>query len=204
MNDNFHLREGKVEFRWKRWRNKKRQEVSSCLMVLFSGAVLLGAGGVALAGPTGGQVTGGQGTITNPNGTTTNINQQSNVLNINWQDFSIGAGETVNFYQPGSTSVAINRVVGGVPSYLAGALNANGRVFILNSAGITFTGTSQVNVGALAGDDGDDGEWRSHPGRELQRLGLWGCDQPGLDLRLQWRLCDPGGALCAEHGLHQG
>ena len=114
--NNFHMREGKVEFRWKRWRNKKRQEVSSCLMVLFSGAVILGAGGVALAGPTGGQVTGGQGTITTPNGTTTNINQQSNVLNINWQDFSIGAGETVNFYQPGSTSVAINRVVGGVPS----------------------------------------------------------------------------------------
>ena len=147
--NNFHMREGKVEFRWKRWRNKKRQEVSSCLMVLFSGVVLLGAGGVALAGPTGGQITGGQGTITTPNGTTTNINQQSNVLNINWQDFSIGANETVNFYQPGSTSVAINRVIGGVPSYLAGALNANGRVFILNSAGITFTGTSQVNVGAL-------------------------------------------------------
>ena len=149
MMNNFHMREGKVEFRWKRWRNKKRQEVSSCLMVLFSGVVLLGAGGVALAGPTGGQITGGQGTITTPNGTTTNINQQSNVLNINWQDFSIGANETVNFYQPGSTSVAINRVIGGVPSYLAGALNANGRVFILNSAGITFTGTSQVNVGAL-------------------------------------------------------
>jgi hypothetical protein len=52
--NNFHMREGKVEFRWKRWRNKKRQEVSSCLMVLFSGMVLLGGGGVALAGPTGG------------------------------------------------------------------------------------------------------------------------------------------------------
>jgi hypothetical protein len=30
-----------------------------------------------------------------------------------------------------------------------GALNATGRVYILNSAGITFTGTSHVNVGAL-------------------------------------------------------
>src|SRR5262245_56160910 len=146
--NNFHLREGKVEFRWRRWRNKKRQEVSSCLMVLFSGLVLLGGGGVALAGPTGGQITGGTGTISQ-NGTTTNINQTSNVLNINLQDFSIGANETVNFLQPGASSIAINRVIGGVPSYLAGALNANGRVFILNSAGITFTGTSQVNVGAL-------------------------------------------------------
>jgi filamentous hemagglutinin family protein len=142
------MREGKVEFRWKRWRNKKRQEVSSCLMVLFSGMVLLGAGGVALAGPTGGQITGGTGSI-NQTGPTTNINQTSNVLNINWQDFSIGVSETVNFIQPGATSIAINRVIGGVPSQLAGALNANGRVFILNSAGITFTGTSHVNVGAL-------------------------------------------------------
>src|SRR6266436_1215948 len=95
--NNFHMREGKVEFRWKRWRNKKRQEVSSCLMVLFSGMVLLGGGGVALAGPTGGQITGGTGSISQT-GPTTNVDQTSAVL---------------------------------------------------NSAGITFTGTSHVNVGAL-------------------------------------------------------
>jgi len=146
--NNLHLRDGKVEFRWKRWRNKKRQEVSYCLMVLFSGAVLLGGGGMALAGPTGGQVTSGTGTISQA-GTTTTISQTSNVLDINWQTFSTAPNETVNFVQPGSTSLAINRVVGGVPSYLQGALNANGRVFILNSAGITFAGTSRVNVGAL-------------------------------------------------------
>src|SRR6266481_1164077 len=146
--NNFHMREGKVEFRWKRWRNKKRQEVSSCLMVLFSGMVLLGGGGVALAGPTGGQITGGTGSISQT-GPTTNVDQTSNVLNINWQDFSIGVNETVNFNQPDANAIAINRVIGGVPSQLAGALNANGRVFILNSAGITFTGTSDVNVGAL-------------------------------------------------------
>ncbi len=70
--NNFHMREGKVEFRWKRWRNKKRQEVSSCLMVLFSGMVLLGGGGVALAGPTGGQITGGTGSISQT-GPTTNV-----------------------------------------------------------------------------------------------------------------------------------
>src|SRR5579871_6120402 len=146
--NNLHLRDGKIAFRWKRWRNKKRQEVSYCLMVLFSGAVLFGGGGVALAGPSGGQVTSGTGTI-NQSGTTTTIDQTSNVLNINWQTFSTAPDETVNFVQPGSTSIAINRVVGGVPSYLQGALNANGRVFILNSAGITFAGTSRVNVGAL-------------------------------------------------------
>ena len=35
------------------------------------------------------------------------------------------------------------------PPLSQGALNADGRVYILNSAGITFTGTSHVNVGAL-------------------------------------------------------
>ena len=148
MIGNFHFDGGKVEFRWKRWRNKKRQEVSCCVMILFCGAVVLGISGLALAGPTGGQVTGGNGTISQ-SGTTTNVDQTSSVLNINWQTFSTAPGETVNFNQPGATSLAINRVVGGGPSYLAGALNANGRVFILNSAGLAFTGTSQVNVGAL-------------------------------------------------------
>src|SRR5262245_58957922 len=135
--NNFHMREGRAEFRWRRWRNKKRQEASSCLKVLFSGMVLLGAGGGAMADATGGQLEGGTRAIT-PSGHPTSLDQTSDVLNVNWQDFSIGVGEVVNFNQPGSDALAINRVIGGVPSYLAGALNANGRVFILNSAGITF------------------------------------------------------------------
>ena len=112
MFGNLQLRDGRVEFRWKRWRNKKRQEVSCCLMVLFGGMVLLGGGGVAEAGPTGGQITGGSGTI-NYGGTTTTINQNSQVITINWQTFSTARNETVNFNQPGSSSLAINYVVGG-------------------------------------------------------------------------------------------
>src|SRR5215469_13581576 len=145
---NFHLQDGRVEFRWRRWRNKKRQEMSSCLMVLLSGAILLGGGGIAEAGPTGGKITSGQGNIAY-GGNTTTINQQSQVIDINWQTFSTSPNETVNFNQPNPSSLAINYVIGGVPSVLQGALNASGRVYILNSAGITFTGTSHVNVGAL-------------------------------------------------------
>ena len=57
MQGDLHLRDGRIEYRWRRWRNKKRQEMSSCLMVLLSGAILLGGGGIAEAGPTGGQIT---------------------------------------------------------------------------------------------------------------------------------------------------
>ena len=124
-----------------------------------SGSVLLPDGAVQRPGSAGrrrdrgggadgGQVTGGAGSI-NYGGATTTINQTSQVITINWQTFSTARNETVDFNQPNNSALAINYVVGGVPSVLQGALNAEGRVYILNSAGITFTGTSHVNVGAL-------------------------------------------------------
>ena len=114
MQGDLHLRDGRIEFRWRRWRNKKRQEMSSCLMVLLSGVVLLGGGGIAQAGPTGGQITSGQGNIAY-GGKTTTINQQSQVIDINWQTFSTSPNETVNFNQPNPSSLAINYVIGAFP-----------------------------------------------------------------------------------------
>src|SRR5262249_35437670 len=57
--------------------------------------------------------------------------------------------ETVNFNQPGSISATLNRVIGNEQSVISGALNANGQVFIVNSAGVLFTRGAQVNVGGL-------------------------------------------------------
>jgi len=45
--------------------------------------------------------------------------------------------------------VTLNRVVGNETSAIAGALNANGRVFLVNSAGVLFFKSAQVNVGGL-------------------------------------------------------
>jgi filamentous hemagglutinin family protein len=100
------------------------------------------------AAPQGGSVVAGQATISQ-SGSTTNINQSSNNAVINWQGFSIGASETVNFNQPSSSSATLNRVVGNEQSVISGALNANGQVFIVNSNGIIFTKNAQVNVGGL-------------------------------------------------------
>jgi filamentous hemagglutinin family protein len=102
----------------------------------------------ALAGPTGGTVVEGAAAITQ-SGTVTNINQSTNKAIINWQGFSVGANETVNFWQPSAMSVTLNRVIGNEQSVIAGALNANGRVFIVNSAGVLITNNAQVNVGGL-------------------------------------------------------
>jgi len=100
------------------------------------------------AGPAGGTVVGGSASISQA-GTVTNINQSSNKAIIDWQSFSVAPQETVNFYQPSSSSVTLNRVVGNETSVISGALNANGQVFIVNSAGVLFTRNAQVNVGGL-------------------------------------------------------
>ncbi|HEY8065248.1 MAG TPA: GLUG motif-containing protein [Methylosinus sp.] len=102
----------------------------------------------ALANPTGGVVVDGAATISSTTNVT-NVVQSTNRAIINWQGFSIGVGETVNFLQPTAMSVTLNRVVGNEQSIIAGALNANGKVFIVNSNGIMFTKDAQVNVGGL-------------------------------------------------------
>jgi filamentous hemagglutinin family protein len=111
-------------------------------------AALLIAQRAALGGPIGGSVVEGSAGISQ-SGSVTNINQSTNKAIINWQGFSIGANETVNFNQPGSSSVTLNRVIGNETSVISGALNANGQVFIVNSAGVLFSKNAQVNVGGL-------------------------------------------------------
>jgi filamentous hemagglutinin family protein len=68
----------------------------------------------------------------------TNVNQSSNKAIINWQNFSIAPRETVNFNQPNSSAATLNRVISNEKSVISGALNANGQVYIVNSAGVLF------------------------------------------------------------------
>jgi len=88
--------------------------------------------------PTGGSIVGGTGSI-GQNGNTLTVTQTSAKLATNWQSFSIGAGNTVNFVQPNSSSVALNRVLGNDVSIIQGAINANGQVFLINPNGVLFT-----------------------------------------------------------------
>ncbi len=103
---------------------------------------------LALGLPQGAEVESGDASFEQPNEVTLNITTSDQVI-INWQSFSIGGNETVNFIQPAVTSIALNRVLGGEMSQIAGALNANGAVIIVNPAGINFAPTSQVQVAAL-------------------------------------------------------
>src|SRR5262245_27678735 len=111
------------------------------------GALLAAAPALAQS-PHGGSVVAGSAGISQT-GAVTTINQSSQKAIINWQGFSIGPEATVNFNQPNSSAAALNRVIGNEQSVISGALNANGRVFIVNSAGVLFTKDAQVNVGGL-------------------------------------------------------
>lgn len=124
----------------------KSKSVSAAVMAISS--LLVGGQAMAADLPTGGQLVGGTGTITQTSSTMT-INQTSAKMAIDWQSFSVGQGKAVNFVQPGTSSVALNRVLGSDVSVIQGAINANGQVFLLNPNGVLFTPTAQVNVGAL-------------------------------------------------------
>ena len=118
-------------------------------LTTLSGSMLLvfAAAGHA-AGLVGGVVTNGGATISTA-GPNTTITQSTSSVVINWNSFSIGTGETVQFVQPGSSSVALNRVLGADPSIILGNLTSNGRVFLLNPNGIFFGNGASVNVGGL-------------------------------------------------------
>jgi trimeric autotransporter adhesin len=113
-------------------------------------SVSLGMSGLAWAGntPMGGQVVSGSGQITQ-SGSVTTIQQNSQTLSLNWQSFGIGADQTVNFLQPGSSAIAVNRVLGNTASEIYGHLNANGQVWLINPNGVLFGKDAQVNVGGI-------------------------------------------------------
>ena len=83
------------------------------------------------------------------------ITQTSEKLVTNWQSFNIGQNHAVNFIQPSTESIALNRVTGSGVSLIQGALNSNGQVFLINPEGIIFSKNAQVNVGGLVASTQD-------------------------------------------------
>ncbi len=105
----------------------------------------------AHAGPQGGEVTGGSGTITQ-SGNTTTIVQDSNLSNkmaIDWQSYNVGEGERVHYIQPNSSSISLNRILSNSASEIQGRIDANGQVILVNPNGVFFTPTAVVNVGSI-------------------------------------------------------
>lgn len=105
------------------------------------------AGNFASANPLGPLVVNGQVTFAGKGGQLTVTNTPGAI--INWQSFSIGAGEATRFIQQSASSAVLNRVTGGNPSAILGTLQSNGRVFLVNPAGIAFGAGSRIDTAGL-------------------------------------------------------
>ena len=112
---------------------------STCLVPLGSSVA-----GELPAGPS---VAHGTVGIAVPGANAMTIQQSSPTAIVNWQSFSIGAGAAVNIQQPSSASALLNRVTGSASSTIAGQLNANGQVYLVNPNGIMITPSGTVRAG---------------------------------------------------------
>lgn len=114
------------------------------------------------ANPAGGVVVHGDVKIGAGAGGNLQIRQNSRNAIINWDTFSIDAGELTQFRQAtGPNSAVLNRVTGGDPSAIHGALRANGNVFVINPNGILVGpgGTIDVRGVVLSTLDVSNGEF---------------------------------------------
>ncbi|MBN3787653.1 filamentous hemagglutinin N-terminal domain-containing protein [Burkholderia sp. Ac-20353] len=129
----------------------RRRGKSSGRRQLAAAVSLLGFAALpAFALPSGETIMSGKADIARaPDGKSMNIDQHSDKLITNWQDFSVAGGERVAFNQPTSQSLALNRVIGNKGSQIDGQISANGRVFLVNPNGVMFGSGAQVNVGGL-------------------------------------------------------
>ncbi|WP_147253037.1 filamentous hemagglutinin N-terminal domain-containing protein [Thalassospira profundimaris] len=136
---------------------RQRQAKGLTPFNLLAGATALGSFFYATAHPAqaqsalpqGGTVAAGNVTIGQSAPDTMNVVQGSNSAIVNWQSFNVGSGNTVNFQQPSSSSVILNRVVGNDPSAIFGTITANGTVMLVNPNGVVFGPGSRVDVGSL-------------------------------------------------------
>ena len=121
-----------------------RAIVPPFLLTLIQG--LLGPGLAQEMLPDGGNVVAGAATISRIGNDALSIHQTSDRAIVDWHSFSVGAGQTVTFVQPGAGSAILNRVTSGTQSIIAGEILGNGQVFLVNPNGIFITASGAVSA----------------------------------------------------------
>ncbi|MDD5180834.1 MAG: filamentous hemagglutinin N-terminal domain-containing protein, partial [Gallionellaceae bacterium] len=114
------------------------RKVALVVLTCFTGQSAL------FANPLGGVVASGQASIA-AQGNVLTVTNTPNAI-INWQSFSINPAETTRFVQQSASSSVLNRVLGPDPSQLLGTLTSNGRVFLINPAGILVGQGARIDV----------------------------------------------------------
>lgn len=129
----------------------RRLSVTLTPLAFLTGLVMSFLPVMALANPdlpVGGNIVAGQGNIST-SGNQMTINQNTHGMVTNWNSFDIGKHNTVQFIQPDSSAIALNRVTGGHESQILGTLTANGQVMLVNPAGVMFGKGAKVNTAGL-------------------------------------------------------
>ncbi len=125
--------------------------------------------------PTNPAVVGGVLSISTPVAGEMNVNQMSDRAVINWDSFNIGTDARVQFFQPTSNSLAVNRVVAGVsPTQILGELKANGRIMVLDPNGVMFGPGSVVDVGGIVASSGNVNDLEVLSGASVLTLSSFG------------------------------
>jgi filamentous hemagglutinin family protein len=105
----------------------------------------------AWAEPKNGVVTQGSATIGEAYGISL-INQTSPRAVIQWDSFSIKSGETTRFnLSSGGNGATLNRVTGAMPSNIAGLLQSNGQLFMVNPNGIVVSSSGVIDAASFVG-----------------------------------------------------
>ncbi len=77
------------------------------------------------------------------------ITQHTDKAVLNWESFNVGAKNQVNFKQPGTSSIALNRIFQDDPSRILGKVTANGQIYLFNKNGFVFGKNSTVDTNTL-------------------------------------------------------
>ncbi|HEY8085381.1 MAG TPA: filamentous hemagglutinin N-terminal domain-containing protein [Methylophilaceae bacterium] len=103
---------------------------------------------------------------TNAAGTRTIYNTNGTILNW-YGGLNINTGETLNFQQLNASSKILNRVSGGNMTQILGTLSSNGKVYLINNAGVVVGAGATIQTAgfvasslSLSNDDFNNGKNR--------------------------------------------
>lgn len=77
------------------------------------------------------------------------VNQQTDKLIANWNSFNVGENAQVIFNQPATSSIALNRIGSTAASQIFGQVTANGKLILVNPAGITIGSGGQISASSV-------------------------------------------------------
>jgi len=124
--------------------NSRLRRLLRAQLVPLAAACICLFGQVSFANPVGLQVVNGSASISSTAKQVTVTNSPNAILN--WNSFSIAAGEATRFNQVNAASAVLNRVTGTDPSALLGTLSSNGKVFLINPNGVVFGAGSRIDT----------------------------------------------------------